>query len=129
MKRAVPAFVAAMLFGLSPVAFGGPGKDKPGVKPSQKPPQPEKPEPTPPGSVDDKGYMTSMSVTESGEIAWFNIYIGFTDTNQQLRGCGMKVADHPLLVWAFQSRYAINFTYNPSTKCVIEYDLVAPTSK
>jgi len=113
-----------MLFGLSPVALGGPGKDKP----SQKAPQPKPAPNPPPANVDDKGVMTSMKVSESGEILSITVYIASKDRNEFLRGCGAKLADHPLLMWAFESRRAVTFTFDTSTTCLVNYSVTAPTS-
>ncbi len=124
MKRAVPVLVAALLFGLSPVALGGPGNDKP----SQKAPQP-KPAPNPPPSnLTDHGLMTSMQVSQSGEILEISIDLPASNTSKRIDGCGAKVADHPLLLWAFQSRRMVRFTTETSTSCIQNYIVTAPTS-
>jgi hypothetical protein len=57
------------------------------------------------------GVVLSMQIAGNGEILEMVVRLaGNNGTNQTVRGCGAKSADHPLLNWAFQAKRLVHFS-------------------
>ena len=110
------SLLAALVFGLSSTTHSATAEAAQDFNPKVVPKNPPQINPVKPNTSSSSqhttpGVVVSMTVDRSGEILDLILRVsGTNNQTEQVRGCGAKSADHPLLNWAFQNKRLVHMT-------------------
>lgn len=67
-----------------------------------------------------KGVIRTLTVDKAGKI--LKLHVWMNNTSHKVNGCGMRMADHPELLWAFDKRRTV-FVNTDRRGCFLRADV------